>query len=85
MPPLLSLKPYLGHTLGASGIAELVTLLACLTQDQIPATARLQKSRSRNCAVSDGRPQQCPHSTGRMLNLIGFGGGLASMIIERRT
>ncbi|MBK8889975.1 MAG: hypothetical protein IPN75_06055 [Dechloromonas sp.] len=28
-PPLLSLKPYLGHTLGASGIVELVTLLAC--------------------------------------------------------
>jgi 3-oxoacyl-[acyl-carrier-protein] synthase-1 len=38
MPPLLSLKPAIGHTLGASGIAELAALLACLDQNQIPAT-----------------------------------------------
>jgi 3-oxoacyl-[acyl-carrier-protein] synthase-1 len=43
MPPLISLKPGLGHTLGASGLAELSALLACLDADKIPATAGFSK------------------------------------------
>lgn len=82
MPPLLSLKPALGHTLGASGIAELAALLACLEAERIPATG--------NFAEGDPEIVLLP-STDRyvaridraLLNLIGFGGGLASMVIER--
>ena len=82
IPPLLSLKPALGHTLGASGIAELATLLACLAADQIPATAGYSEADPEIGPVSPVDRNKC-HINRAMLNLIGFGGGLATMIIER--
>lgn len=82
LPPLLSLKPALGHTLGASGIVELVALLACLKHDQIPETSGFRHADTQFSTVfpvhRSTRPIRRP-----MLNLIGFGGGLASMILER--
>lgn len=83
LPLLLSLKPYLGHTLGASGVVELVTLLACLTADQIPATAGFQKV-DPEIALFPLVDRSNQHIQRALLNLIGFGGGLASLIIERR-
>jgi len=81
-PLLLSLKPYLGHTLGASGITELVTLLACLTADRIPATAGFKKV-DPEIALFPMVDRSTEHIQRALLNLIGFGGGLASMVIER--
>ncbi len=91
IPPLLSLKPALGHTLGASGIAELATLLACLEADQIPATAGYGEADPKIESIFpvDRASQEVSlgcnncHIKRAMLNLIGFGGGLAGMIIER--
>jgi 3-oxoacyl-[acyl-carrier-protein] synthase-1 len=83
MPPLLSLKPYLGHTLGASGIAELVALLACLDAEQIPATAGFAES-DREIAMKPTVVRSNTYIERALLQLIGFGGGLASLIIERR-
>ena len=82
-PPLLSLKPFLGHTLGASGIAELVTLLACLANDQIPATPGFRKV-DPEIALFPMVDRSNAHIQRALLNLIGFGGGLATLIIERR-
>lgn len=81
-PPLLSLKSSLGHTLGASGVAELAALLACLDSGCIPATAGFTTADPQlglqpttgNCS------QPVRHA---LLNLIGFGGGLAGMIVAR--
>jgi 3-oxoacyl-[acyl-carrier-protein] synthase-1 len=82
-PPLLSLKSAFGHTLGASGVAELAALLACLDADCIPATAGF--------ATAD--PQLGLQPTTRrinrpvrhaLLNLIGFGGGLAGLIVAHQ-
>lgn len=82
MPPLLSLKPALGHTLGASGIAELSALLASLDAGRVPATA--------NYSEMDGEIGLSPMTVRRqavvrraLLNLVGFGGGLASLLVER--
>lgn len=81
-PPLVSLKPGFGHTLGASGVAELTALLACLAADQIPATAGF--------ATPDpeiGLQPTVDRSSARirraLLNLVGFGGGLAALAVER--
>lgn len=82
IPPLLSLKPALGHTLGASGITELAALLACLNADQIPATAGYSEADPEIGPVLPVDRNKC-HVNRAMLNLIGFGGGLATMIIER--
>jgi len=83
MPPLLSLKPYLGHTLGASGVAELVALLACLDAEQIPATAGFAES-DPEIALKPTVVRSNTYVERALLQLIGFGGGLGSLIIERR-
>jgi 3-oxoacyl-[acyl-carrier-protein] synthase I len=83
MPSLLSLKPSLGHTLGASGISELSALLACLERDQIPATPGFSELDPEILLQPTvvGRRQAVQHA---MLNLIGFGGGLGNLIVSRR-
>jgi 3-oxoacyl-[acyl-carrier-protein] synthase-1 len=82
MPPLLSLKPGLGHTLGASGMAELAALLACLDADKIPATAGFTKV-DPEIALFPMVDRSSAHVERVLLNLIGFGGGLASLIVQR--
>jgi 3-oxoacyl-[acyl-carrier-protein] synthase-1 len=82
MPLLLSLKPGLGHTLGASGLAELAALLACLDADKIPATAGFSKV-DPEIALFPMVERSTEHIERALLNLIGFGGGLASLIVER--
>lgn len=37
-PPLTSIKPYFGHTLGACGAIELLCMLACRNEGFLPAT-----------------------------------------------
>jgi len=83
MPPLLSLKAALGHTLGASGMAELAALLACLDADKIPATAGFTKV-DPEIALFPMVDRSTAHIERALLNLIGFGGGLASLIVERQ-
>lgn len=82
MPPLLSLKSAIGHTLGASGIAELVALLACLDAEHIPATAGFSRV-DPEIALFPMVDRSNAHIERALLNLIGFGGGLASLIVER--
>lgn len=81
-PPLMSLKPVLGHTLGASGIVELVALLSCLEHDQIPATAGFLTPDPEFSTVFPVHRSTLPVRRA-LLNLVGFGGGLAAMVIER--
>jgi 3-oxoacyl-[acyl-carrier-protein] synthase-1 len=83
MPPLLSLKPMLGHTLGASGIAELAALLACLDEDRIPATAGFSRV-DPEIALFPMVQRSTERIERSLLNLIGFGGGLATLALERR-
>ncbi|MBS1162056.1 MAG: Beta-ketoacyl synthase [Proteobacteria bacterium] len=83
MPPLFSLKPVLGHTLGASGIAELAALLACLEAEQIPATQGFAES-DPEIALKPTVSRSNAYLQCALLNLIGFGGGLASLIVERQ-
>lgn len=79
-PPLLSLKSAFGHTLGASGVAELAALLACLDDRQIPATAGFVTPDPQLALqpTTAGRQQTVRHA---LLNLIGFGGGLGCLIV----
>ena len=82
MPPLLSLKPALGHTLGASGIAELAALLASLEAGQIPATAHYSDMDA-EIGLAPVTVRRIATVRRALLNLIGFGGGLASLVVER--
>lgn len=82
-PPLLSLKSAIGHTLGASGIAELAALIACLDAERLPATAGFTQI-DPEIALSPMLERNSASIDRTLLNLIGFGGGLACMVLERQ-
>ncbi len=82
IPPYFSLKPYIGHTLGGCGLAELILVMEAVDNGFIPATPQTMPLDDgfavppilRNMDVTHGR---------FMLNYFGFGGNNTSCIIER--
>jgi 3-oxoacyl-[acyl-carrier-protein] synthase-1 len=64
-------------------MAELAALLACLDADKIPATAGFSKV-DPEIALFPMVDRSTEHIERALLNLIGFGGGLASLIMERQ-
>lgn len=82
LPPYSSLKPYLGHTLGACGTAELLLLMESIDHGRMPATPNCQ----RVAREFSQPPLQENLSVNRgkfMLNSFGFGGNNTSFIIEK--
>lgn len=80
VPAFTSLKPYLGHTLGACGVAELGVLLATLREGFIPATPTFETMDPRIKL----QPLQRHHEFRQgviMLNYFGFGGNNSSLLI----
>ena len=82
IPPYLSLKPYIGHTLGGCGVAELLLILESVDAGFMPA--------SLNFSPLDSAFDQTPISENMaidrgifMLNYFGFGGNNSSLIIEK--
>lgn len=83
VPPITSLKPYIGHTLGACGAMEAIVLLACTKENFIPGTPGF----SAPDESFDLAPVAEAHafSGGNiMLNYFGFGGNNASLVISNR-
>ena len=82
MPPLLSLKPYIGHTLGASGLAELALLLDCLALGTLPgAPEDLQPDPAIPLRLSGPLQGLAPRHL--LLISIGFGGSIGALILTR--
>ena len=82
MPPLLALKPYLGHTLGACGAIELTLLGGCLRQGFLPAT--LGFSRADPALGVAPLTAEAPAPPGHyLLNYFGFGGSNTALLLEK--
>nr|MBF0221438.1 hypothetical protein [Desulfobulbaceae bacterium] len=82
LPPYFSLKPYIGHTLGGCGIAELLLTMECVDAGFIPPTINFETLDS----GFDSGPtyKEMPVKTGYfMLNYFGFGGNNTSFIVEK--
>lgn len=82
LPPLITFKAALGHTLGASGAAELVLLTTCLETTIWPvATAQTADPQlDAHCCEKLTTPP------GKILfNILGFGGGHSCAVIEDTT
>jgi 3-oxoacyl-[acyl-carrier-protein] synthase-1 len=84
LPDFTALKGALGHTLGASGVLELIALLACLRRGAIPPTTGF--------AVPDAALGVVPLTHSRafgagavMCNYFGFGGNNTSLILALRS
>ena len=81
VPPFTSLKPAIGHTLGACGAVETAAFLACLEAGCVPAT--------RGFAEADAELGVAPLQAGRawrggvvLLNYVGFGGNNCALLVE---
>jgi 3-oxoacyl-[acyl-carrier-protein] synthase-1 len=79
VPPLVSFKAVMGHTMGASGVAELALLTACLEQGVWPICANeIDEILGVDLAVY--QPETVHHF---MATILGFGGSHASVAFER--
>lgn len=80
LPPLVTFKGHIGHTLGAAGVTELALLMACIEHGRWPASAdaldpALEATRAAHGAW---RPRHM------LLQSVGFGGGHAALVLEDR-
>lgn len=79
MPPLVSLKAAMGHTMGASGAAEIALLTACLELGVWPVCEN-EMDKELGVALATTMPQNVRRF---MATILGFGGSHASVILER--
>jgi len=75
------LKGALGHTLGASGAAELALLLECLSRGRVPATRGFETPDGETGVAPAGGDAQEVRRV--LFNLSGFGGNVLSLALER--
>lgn len=81
MPALLSLKPLIGHCMGASGAAEIALLLECLERGYWPNDP---DSDAPDPALGVQLAARAPEHTRRILAaILGFGGSHAAVVLER--
>ena len=83
MPTLFSLKPFLGHTLGACGVLELVCLDGLLRLDTIPATPGFEQSDPELLVTPSTQSIDVSGPAHFMLNHFGFGGNNTVLIASR--
>jgi len=83
MPPLTALKPFIGHTLGACGLNELLLFCGAAEQGWLPAIPDI----SADASLGISLPQtNVPLAPGHfMLNYFGFGGNNTSLIVSNVT
>lgn len=78
-PVACCLKPWLGHTLGACGLTEVLLLMACISQGlPLPALPYAADA----IVALPRRPVNLPVSAPVMANFSGFGGNNASLILQ---
>lgn len=79
LPPLLSLKAIMGHTLGASGAAEIALLTACHEHGLWPTCASETDS-ALNVTLADCAPEKLRYL---LAIILGFGGGHTALVLEQ--
>ena len=77
-----ALKPYIGHTIGASGVVEIALFMGCIDDGFIPKTLFCQESMLQNYTPLSEH-KSC-NSGVFMCNYFGFGGNNISLMIEKK-
>lgn len=82
LPPVCALKPFIGHTLGACGLTELILFYRALEEGFLVATpsSGAEPEDPRVVLNAAERPMTRGHF---MLNSFGFGGNNTSLVISR--
>jgi 3-oxoacyl-(acyl-carrier-protein) synthase len=81
MPPLLALKRYVGHTMGACGTLETAALTGCVADGFLPAAAGFSVV-DPELGVSPLRDAVPAKAGPYLLNFFGFGGNYTSLVLE---
>jgi 3-oxoacyl-[acyl-carrier-protein] synthase-1 len=79
MPALISLKAAIGHTMGASGAAEIALLTACLDQGVWPKY-EAEADAVLGVALATSAPDRVQNV---MATILGFGGSHATVVLGR--
>jgi 3-oxoacyl-(acyl-carrier-protein) synthase len=80
LPPVVGLKRYVGHTLGACGAVETAAWIACLKEKFLPSTAGFDTVDA-EINLTPTRTE-LPASPGPyLLNFFGFGGNYTSLVM----
>lgn len=79
MPALVSLKTAIGHTMGASGVAEIALLTACVEQNVWPVCTDMIDA-ALALELAPRVPENIRHV---MATILGFGGSHASVVLEQ--
>ena len=82
VPPLSALKPYLGHTLGACGVTELVLYTGALRHGLLPATPGFKSADPGSSVRPLTRIALAPQGH-YLLNYFGFGGNNTVLVLEK--
>jgi len=82
LPPVTVLKPYLGHTLGACGVNELVLFAGALKRGQLPVTPGFEQRDAALALEPITRPAPAPAGV-YLLNHFGFGGNNTVLALEK--
>ncbi|MGQ9427517.1 beta-ketoacyl synthase N-terminal-like domain-containing protein [Gilvimarinus sp. F26214L] len=81
LPPCTTLKPYIGHTLGACGLAELILFCRAIEDGFLPGTPGVAAEDSGLGFTLN--QASTPIGAGHfMLNYFGFGGNSTSLIVS---
>ncbi len=83
LPPVVCIKPYVGHTLGACGAIELALLAIALEADVMPASAGFSEP-DPELNVSPITTAQPATAGFYMLNFFGFGGNNSSLVVQHK-
>ena len=75
------LKPYIGHTLGACGVSEIVLLCECIKKGFIPKTVGFENKPNENTFIPLEKNILTNKAT-VLFNYIGFGGSNNSIILS---
>ena len=79
-PALFALKPFCGHTLGASGVLELALLLGCLARGVLPGNPGARSDETLGISLLD---RTIPADSGYyLLNCFAFGGNNNVLVIH---
>lgn len=81
-PDFLSFKPYIGHTLGACGVSELLLLMECVNQGFVPGTPNVNEI-DPELNWSPITVKTACNSGAFLLNYFGFGGNNTSLVIKK--
>lgn len=77
-PPVVAIKPLIGHTLGACGIVELVLFCRGLQQGELVSANTPFDSRF---GLRPATPRDIPPQGNYLLNYFGFGGNSTALVI----